>query len=192
MTMLVQSIKKLPNHLRFTYTACVMCQCLMRFDGTSNWFFWLLALANYTFQGWLLLENEYAREDKGDGGLHHKLAVAIFSVTSVDYGFNLGSRVLPAFLRGTVVMPAFAILVGFVNISWCSRLNNAGGDKHKHWQRYFLWASLWVQVDFAPTVVVSMLIIARITQVTDSMPPCSPKDFSEALIQLSRVGHISF
>lgn len=195
--MLTHFVSKLPAHLRKTYAACVMCQYLMGLDRTSSWFFWLFDFANYTLQGWLLLASEDERKklekrlDKIMRGLPESLAMAIFCVTSVAYGFILGSKVYPAVL-GLDVVIAFAVLVSFVNISWCAFVNiswyavleKAQYSQHKHWQHYFLWASLWVQVDFsvlggasqrlgnAVTVLVSVAIMAAITKATGSLPPC--------------------
>lgn len=194
--------KKLPDHLRIIYAACVMCQYLVRVDRTSSWFFWLFDLVNYTLQGWLLLANEYELRKLEErlahetmNGLHETLALVIFCLTSVEYGFNLGSKVFPAFLGRDVVI-LFAISVFYVNMSWCAALKKAGDSQHKHWQRYFLWASLWVQLDFsalegasgrlgnASTVVVSVAIMYAITKATDSLPPCSPEDITKSFHQL--------
>lgn len=227
------SYKKFNDHERRVYCAALLFQCVFRPKfGVWDRF---LAFFNYTMQSLLVLENEESKQGRGNGKIHHKLAVVIFLTTSLEYGVLLGMKLHQSahamavmtlvgqiFQQYDVAFAAIAALIppkpkveatwwalvgmgdktpaespaatmvretwenkaNFVNLYvasanmlWCLRLHKKKMEFHIHWQRNFLWATLWVQLDaYSWNIIPACVSLALLfdTFVHTQAPPLLP------------------
>lgn len=159
---------------QFLYKNAVMANLALKPSGISC--MGLFDLFNYASQRYLLMENDMDTVKRGDGNVHHYLAITTFLFTTYDFIHATLVKLFGRWVFTTYGRIACGTLSAqymlFSLFAFKQKCKDGVPCAHQIWQRYFLWSSLALKIE-----------ITKHNLLRDFIPPVMGRSTADFLLQ---------